>query len=239
MSAHQLLSMLLDEALEQAKDIDPRGFNLSAHKGFKKSKPDLQGLPGIDFDIKIEGDHTWLRVARIESMQPPALSDEKLKRLVTIDREPTGQSPRIDETALKHRLTAASEGRTPAELSADESRAHATLQRTLAEYTLLWTAWAEGEKPRRRTIGLYGDFFAIKHQLDAEETAKPHELVWGIGVNAWKLSYEERAGRLLVEFQYPLMTQAVEVSLDERTLAIELRPRSVDPRFEFDGAAGW
>ena len=131
MSAHQLLSMLLDEALEQAKDIDPRGFNLSAHKGFKKSKPDLQGLPGIDFDIKIEGDHIWLRVARIESMQPPALSDEKLKGLVTIDREPTGQSPRIDETALKHRLTAAPEGRTPAELSADESRARATLQRRL------------------------------------------------------------------------------------------------------------
>ena len=101
----------------------------------------------------------------------------------------------------------------------------------------MWTAWAEGEKPRRRTIGLYGDLFAIKHQLDAEETAKPHELVWGIGVTAWKLSYEERAGRSLVEFQYPLMTQAVEVSLDERTLAIELRPRSVDPRFEFDAFA--
>ena len=34
MSAHQLLSKLLDYVLEQAKDIDPRGFNLSAHKGF-------------------------------------------------------------------------------------------------------------------------------------------------------------------------------------------------------------
>ncbi len=64
-------------------------------------------------------------------MPPPELFDEKLKGLVTIDREPTGQSPRIDETALKHRLTAASEGRTPAELSADESRARATLQRRL------------------------------------------------------------------------------------------------------------
>ncbi len=54
MSAHQLLSKLLDYVLEQAKDIDPRGFNLSAHKGFKKSKPDLQGLPGVDFDIKLK-----------------------------------------------------------------------------------------------------------------------------------------------------------------------------------------
>lgn len=237
MSAHQLLSKLLDYVLEQAKDIDPRGFNLSGHKGFKKAKSDLQGLPGVDFDIKIEGDHTWLRVARLEALAPPALADEKLKGLITIDPEPTGQPPRIDEAAFKHRLAAASAGRTHDELRADESRARATLQRALLEYTPLWSAWAEGEKPRRKTIGLYGDLFAIKHQIDSEETAKPHELVWGVGVSAWKLSYEERAGKSVVEFQYPLLTQAIEVSLDELTLAIELRPRSVDPRFEFDAFA--
>jgi len=237
MSAHQLLSKLLDYVLEQAKDIDPRGFNLSGHKGFKKAVSDLQGLPGVDFDIKIEGDHTWLRVARLEAIPPPSLSDEKLKGLIIVDSEPNGQLPRIDETVFKHRLVAVSAGRTPDELSADESLARVTLQRTLAEYTPLWTAWAEGEKPRRKTIGLYGDLFAIKHQLDSEETAKPHELVWGVGVTGWKLNYEERAGKSVVEFQYPLLTQAVEVSLDERTLAIELRPRSVDPRFEFDAFA--
>lgn len=237
MNAHQLLSKLLDYVLEQAKDIDPRGFNLSVHKGFKKTKSDLQGLPGVDFDIKIEGDHTWLRVARLEALSPPALADEKLKGLITIDAEPTGQPPRIDEAVFKHRLAAASAGRSPDELRSDESRARATLQRALVEYTPLWNAWAEGEKPRRKTISLYGDLFAIKHQLDSEETAKPHELVWGIGVSAWKLSYEERAGKSVVEFQYPLLTQAVEVSLDEQTLAIELRPRSVDPRFEFDAFA--
>lgn len=237
MSAHKLLSKLLDYVLEQAKDIDPRGFNLSGHKGFKKTKPDLQGLPGVDFDIKIEGDHTWLRVARLEALPPPALSDENLKGIIIVDSEPTGQSPRIDETAFKHCFVAASAGRTPNELSADERQARAILRQALVEYTPLWTAWAEGEKPRRRTIGLYGDLFAIKHQLDSEETAKPYELVWGIGVTAWKLSYEERAGKSVVEFQYPLLTQAIEVSLDERTLAIELRPRSVDPRFEFDAFA--
>lgn|GEM_PF-1208196 len=237
MSAHQLLSKLLDYVLEQAKDIDPRGFNLAGHKGFKRARPDLQGLPGVDFDIKIEGDHIWLRVARLEAFQPPALSEEKLRELITIDAEPTGQPPRINEITLKHRLSAGSAGRTPDELTVDENQIRSALHRALAEYTPLWTAWAEGEKPRRRTIGLYADLFAIKHQLEAEETAKPHELVWGIGVSGWKINYEERAGRSVVEFQYPLLTQAVEVSLDERTLAIELRPRSVDPRFEFDAFA--
>ncbi len=237
MSAHQLLSKLLAYVLEQAKDIDPRGFNLASHKGFKKAKADLQGLPGVDFDIKIEGDHTWLRVARLEALPPPTLSDEMLKGLITVEREPTGKSPCIDETAFKHRLAAASAGLPTDEMRAAENNARATLQQALAEYTPLWTAWAEGEKPRRRTISLYGDLFTIKHQLESEETAKPHELVWGIGVTAWKLSYEERAGKSVVELQYPLLTQAVEVSLDEKTLAIELRPRSVDPRFEFDAFA--
>lgn len=237
MNPPQLLTKLLDYVLEQAKDINPRGFSLSGHQGFKKAKSDLQGLPGVDFDIKIEGDHTWLRVARLEALPPPALADEKLKGLITIDPEPTGKPPRIDEAVFKRRLAAASAGRPLDEMRADESRARANLQRALVEYTPLWSAWAEGEKLRRKTIGLYGDLFAIKHQLDSEETAKPHELVWGIGVSAWKLGYEERAGKSVIEFQYPLLTQAVEVSLDEQTLAIELRPRSVDPRFEFDAFA--
>ncbi|MGE4111693.1 MAG: hypothetical protein AB7E73_13420, partial [Burkholderiales bacterium] len=147
MSAHQLLSKLLDYVLEQAKDIDPRGFNLSGHKGFKRARPDLQGLPGVDFDIKIEGDHIWLRVARLEALQPPALSEEKLRDLIIIDAEPTGQAPRINEITLKHRLAAGPAGRPPEELTADEHRIRVTLQRALAEYTPLWTAWAEGEKP--------------------------------------------------------------------------------------------
>ena len=137
MSARQLLRKLLDYVLEQAKDIDPRGFNLSGHKGFKKTNPDLQGLPGVDFDIKIEGDHTWLRVARLEALPPPALSDEKLKGLISIDLEPTGQPPRINETTLKHHLVAASTGRTPDGWSADERRARTSLQRALGEYTPL------------------------------------------------------------------------------------------------------
>jgi hypothetical protein len=44
MSARLLLSKLLDYVMEQAKEIDPRGFNLSSHKGLKQnltSKPCL------------------------------------------------------------------------------------------------------------------------------------------------------------------------------------------------------
>jgi hypothetical protein len=72
--------------------------------------------------------------------------------------------------------------------------------------------------------------FSLKHQLEAEETAKAQELVWGIGVSSWRLSFEGSP----VAFEYPLLTQAVEISLDERTLALEIRPRAIDPRVELD-----
>ena len=179
-----LLVNLLNYVVEQSKVTDPNGFKLTGHKEFIRYQPSLAGLPGVDFDKSVEGDHIWLRVARLEARSAPAISDANLKGLIAIDVAPNGQLPRIDEVVLKHRLATGSAGQTPEELSADESRARATLHRALTEYTPLWTAWAEGEKPRRKTIGLYGDLFPIKHQLELEETAKPHELVWGIWVTA-------------------------------------------------------
>ena len=97
-SASQLLSQLLDYVLEQDKDIDPRGFNLSTHKGFIKSQPDLQGLPGVDFDLKVEGDHIWLRVARLDALAPPALP-APLTGLITLSGDPHGSPPLIEEVA--------------------------------------------------------------------------------------------------------------------------------------------
>lgn len=237
MSASQLLSQLLDYVLEQDKEIDPRGFKLSTHKGFIKGKPDLQGLPGVDFDIKVEGDHTWLRIARLEAHSPPALSDSQWTGVIVAGDDPNGPAPRLDEAVLKQRLTLAVQSKPALQRAAFEAQFRAAAQKAFADYSPLWTTWAEGEKPRRKTIGLYGDLFAIKRQLESEETAKPHELVWGVGVAAWKLRYEERSSASMVDFQYPLLTQAVELALDEKTLAIELRPRAVDPQFEFDAFA--
>ena len=42
----------------------------------------------------------------------------------------------------------------------------------LQEYLPQWNAWAEGERLRRKSISLYGDLFALRHQIEAEETAK-------------------------------------------------------------------
>jgi very-short-patch-repair endonuclease len=228
--AANLLSKLLDYVVEQSKVVDPHGFKLAAHKGFLKDRDALAGLPGVDFDIKVEGDHTWLRVARLEALPPPQLS-ESVRGLVHVSQEPGGSPPSVNEPALAHRVAAGAAGKTSEQFQQESAALRAMVDTALARYAPLWTAWAAGEKPRRRTIDLYGDLFALKHQLEAEETAKPQELVWGLGVSAWKLKDEAGA---VVDFQYPLLTQAMEIAVEDESLAILVRPRGVDPRFEFD-----
>jgi hypothetical protein len=95
----------------------------------------------------------------------------------------------MDEAHLQHWLSTASKGRSQAERRDLEMRGRSAASRAVAEYGQLWNAWAIGEKPRRKTMRLYGDLFAIKHALEAEETAKPVELVWGIGITTWILEF--------------------------------------------------
>jgi hypothetical protein len=101
------------------------------------------------------------------------------------------------------------------------------------EYTQLWNAWAVGEKPRRKTISLYGELFAIKHAVEAEETAKPVQLVWGIGIATWTIDFRGSS----VAFEYPLLTQALEILLDEKSLALQVRPCATNTRPEMDALA--
>ncbi|MGO8720564.1 MAG: AAA domain-containing protein [Acidobacteriaceae bacterium] len=103
-------------------------------------------------------------------------------------------------------------------------------RRALESYTLAWKSWASNERERRKTIALYGDLFTLMHQMEAEQTNKPQELVWGIGISSWLLAHEKGA----FSFEYPLLTQAIEISLDDKSMAIELRPRATDTQVEFD-----
>ena len=224
-----LLHRLLDYIAEQAKDVDPRGFRLSAVKGLIWRPSDIAGLPGIETDLKVAGDHIWLRVPRLPVSKPRAVS-ENLKGLIRVSDDPNGALPAIDEAALLHRVHKLTEGKSEQERKDVEAHERAALAKALDAYTILWKSWAEGERPRRKTIALYGDLFALKQQLEAEETAKPQEFVWGIGVAAWELKFEGKP----FDFDYPLLTQAVEISLDDKSMSIAIRPRATDTRVEFD-----
>lgn len=224
-----LLRRLLDYIGEQAKDIDPRGFRLSAVKGFIRHPLDIAGLPGIETDLKIAGDHIWLRVPRLVATKPRAIPEE-FKGLMRVSDDPDGPLPAVDEAAFLHRRIKATEDKDEDERKDLETRDRAALARAAEAHTILWQSWAEAERPRRKTIAVYGDLFALKQQLDAEETVKPQEFVWGFGVAAWKLKFEGSS----FNFEYPLLTQTVEIALDEKSMALEVRPRATDTRIEFD-----
>jgi len=240
-AARDLLFKLLEYIGEQAKDIDPRGYRLEAHKYFIRRREDIAGLPGVEFDLKVAGDHIWLRVPRLEANSPPPLP-EKQKGIFRISQDPDGPLPSLDEGVFLHRLNKASEGKSIEERADLERNSRASTTKAMEEYTSLWKSWAEGERPRRKTIGLYGDLFALKHQLEAEETAKPQELIWGIGISSWQLNFDG----FPVAFEYPLLSQSIEISLDEQTMVLDLRPRATETRVEMDafvacqvtGAAG-
>jgi very-short-patch-repair endonuclease len=237
MSTKELLTKLLDYIEEQAKDIDPRAFRLGNIRDFLKSRGDLVGLPGVSFDINVEGDHLWLRVDRLEAHRPPPL-DHKVKGLLRVSDDPDGQPPGIDHAAVGARLAQASRGKGSNETLELERRTHAELEQALASYSLLWNAWSAGERPRRKTIQLYGQLFAIKHQLEAEETASPTELLWGVGIATWKLKWQESAEQVTeVDFEFPLLTQQMEIGFDEATMALCLRPRATNTRYEGDAFA--
>lgn len=225
----RLLLRLLEYIEEQAKEIDPRVFSLRGARGFIRRKDEIAGLPGVEYDIKVEGDHIWLRVARLAASNAPALPDQ-FRAFIRAGHDPDGDPPALDDSAFRRWLTKAADGKSPERRSELERHGRATVGKALHEYVALWNAWATAERPLRRTIALYGDLFSLRHQLAAEETARPQELVWGVGI-ATRILEVDGAG---FDFEYPLLTQAVEIALDEMTMALEIRPRATDTRVELD-----
>jgi len=184
--AHGRLSGLLNYIAEQLRDVDPRAFRIDSAGAFVLRPTDLSSLPGVKQDLKAEGDHVWLRVERLEATRPPTIA-EAHQGIVRVLSDPEGAEPRIDDAAFKAKLARAGAGLPEDARRQLEERSRVQVEQALEDYRALWKSWAEGERPRRRTIQLYADLFALKHTLEAAETARPIELVCGIAVLSWQL----------------------------------------------------
>jgi hypothetical protein len=228
-----LLVCLLDYIKEQTKEVNPAAYRLTNTKGFLRQRGDIAGLPGVEFDLKVAGDHVWLRVPRLVA-EPPPVAAAAQKALIRYSVDPNGPSPIIDEAGLARQINAVVQSArargTLVDIAEIEAQQKVAATRALADYTAMWKSWATGERPRRLTIALYGDLFTLMHQMEAEQTSKPQELVWGIGISSWQL----KAQKATVAFEYPLLTQTMELSIDDRSMAVEIRPRATDTRVELD-----
>jgi very-short-patch-repair endonuclease len=231
----ELLVCLLDYIKEQAKEVNPKGYRLASTKGFIRQRNEIAGLPGVEFDIRVEGDHVWLRVPRLAAESPPD-PPQNHKALLRISADPNGPLPLLDEAAITRQvnktiqLLKADGTPTPEDIVQLEAQHRAHAAQILDSYTTAWRSWAAGERPRRITIALYSELFTLMHQMEAEQTSKPQELIWGIGISSWQIE----ADREQIPFEYPLLTQAIEIAIDDQTMAIDLRPRATDTRVELD-----
>lgn len=235
--AKKQLSNLLSYILEQDKDIDPRGFKLQGYKDFIIGQHELAQLPGVELDTEDDEGSVWLCVHRLTPTLPPAVGYLHHHDYLIVGQNPGDAVPCMDEKRVDAlEVVRLEQARRLMEEGVvlthefDSVADEATV--VLEHYLPLWQTWADDEAMRRRSIALYGQLFALKTQMELETSLKPVEVVWGMAIASWKLS-SERHGR--VDYQYPLLTQAVEISVDGVTLAIEVRSRStVNPRLEFD-----
>ena len=94
------LQSLLDYLLEQARQIDPRGFRLAAHKDFIRRRAELSGLPGVglcggaDAGGASDDEAPWLAVERLVARPVPAFpDDDPAGRLLADSRRSVGHRP--------------------------------------------------------------------------------------------------------------------------------------------------
>lgn len=230
-SPRELLHRLFVYIEEQLKDIDPRAFQISKSALPRLFPRDLANLPGVFFDVQEEGDHVWLKVERLEETSPPAPESERYGKCIRVDGDSNGKPPQLIETELDMLIRLVQEDAPEAEHLALAERLRSEAEAVLVTYVSQWQEWAAREKPRRKTISLYSDLFVLRHQLHAEQTANPVEFVWGLGMASWKLSFDGKP----FDFQYPLLTQPLEIALDTKSMALEVRPRATEPGCEMDG----
>ncbi len=219
MTTRDLMVGLLDYVIEQAKAVDPAAFHLGKVKGTLFRPESLRGLPGIHFDLRETDDLAWMRVDRLEARPAPA-GPPALAHFMTSAPDPFGSPPSLIVAVVKQHVDAQS--------NTEESQRR--IDASFDDHLRRWNLWAEGERPRRSSMSVYGELFALKHQMDAEETSKPQEFLWGVGVASWRVPREDKH----VEFEYPLLTHAIEIAIDSETMALELRPRDVATRIELD-----
>ena len=245
---HERLLALIEYAKQTALLKRNPVANISQHKDFSQPEDKIIALPGVTINVMDSDiDEVWLRVERLHETHPPAPKNPQLAAWVELPRSPAkeptlkgfmAEQTLIDLGLREAQLTladglpciAADTLISVSLANYEEQLAQAkteSLQVQLKAYvSAIWRPWAAKEKEIRKSISLYSELFMLSQKMQGNLVDTALELVWGIGVASWKLE----KGSLC----YPLLTQPVELSLNDKTMALEIRPSSGDPRLELD-----
>lgn len=206
--------------IEQVEKLKAKpAFEIPKDVSFMAYEHELVTLPDVAFNLQVDGDDVWLRFPRLQEVAPPEL-DEALKPWVTLFKSPD-KTPDLKLEVITY---------AGKEVASRKVRAdHPEVQEAFDWYVeFQWEPWANAERPRRRAITRYTQLFTLHQSITSEGAETPLELAWGIGFAVWK---KDGFGTPL---KYPLIVQACEVTLNEKTFDLEVRPRSTEPRLEVD-----
>jgi ADP-ribosylglycohydrolase/very-short-patch-repair endonuclease len=210
--------------------------SIGQHKQFSRLEDKMRALPGLHLNVQeVEFDEVWLRLDRLHETRPAAPESKSLALWIELSNSPQVE-PKLRAQAERSRLVeigAIPENKPedgtliPTAISLDDFLGKESLLKQFQSYVeVVWRKWAAEEKERRRSISLYGELFMLSQQMQGNLIDSQIELVWGVGIGVWGLP----TGAI----SYPLLSQLVEISLNETDMSLEIRPRSSEPRLEID-----
>ena len=215
--APQILDLL--NYIEQVEKLKTKPAFSVPTEFFVAYQHELKGLPELQFNLQVEGDDVWLRLPRLQEIAAPE-PDEVLRPWVTLPKS-CEKAPELKGEVI------ILEGKR--EVARERIEDHPEVRELFDWYVeYLWEPWAAAERPRRKTIARYNQLFSLQQTISSEGADTPLELAWGIGYASW------RKEGFATPVKYPLLVQPCEVTLNEKTFDLEVRPRDVEPRLEAD-----
>jgi len=237
LSPIERLSNLIQYAQQSALLKATPPMQVSQHGQFLLPEDKLRGLPGITLNVQPEGDfdEVWLNVERLHETPPPSPESKLLALWLELPASPQ-KEPGLKPHVSREKLIEVGALIVPAEVpevpppnlvSLETFERKGELRALFKSYVeVLWRPWSLHEREVRKSIAVYADLFMLSQQLQGNLLDSQLELAWGVGIGVW----QSARGAI----HYPLITQLAEITLNEKTMALEVRPRSVEPRLEVD-----
>jgi len=238
---NRLLS-LIDFSLQSAKTRTKAVPSVHSHKEFVLFEHELQGLPGIKINLSDseDNDEIWLVIERLNETKAPSIDNPVLKPWIQISDTPEKEPNLLQNILLSEleigkaeisfdNIQAANYASKAQEdvINLDKYEKADIVKANFEEYlNKKWRPWSEREKLRRKTIDIYSKLFTLMQKIGGSVLEGQLELVWGVGIGVWDFN-----GTIV---KYPLITRQVEISLDDNSTKLIIRPRDVEPHIELD-----
>lgn len=230
--------------------------DFAKHSDFTCTEEQLLGLPGINLNITDDtSEDVWLRLERLRENSAPkpnsALLAHWLKFPAKFSEPPSLKEKASLQSFIDDGLlsSGATEVFTPFEvennhknesLDSDEILKTEVYLKDFSEREALqeeynnylkdiWKPWLAEEKLVRQSIALYSSLFMLNQQLQGNLADAQLELVWGVGIATRKSTDDEQSSK---QIKYPLLTQSVEITLDQKTMALLIKPTLSAPTLE-------